>query len=55
LDSHLRRAILNKADLEELEKLLMSKGHTNMLADGERLVNEGLTSRAELKRVCGIV
>jgi len=55
LDSYLRKAILNKADLEELEKLLMSKGHTNMLADGERLVNEGLTSRTELKRVCGIV
>jgi len=54
LDSHLRKAILNKADLEELETLLMSKGHTNMLADGERLVSEGVTTQEELRRVCGI-
>jgi type II secretory ATPase GspE/PulE/Tfp pilus assembly ATPase PilB-like protein len=54
LDSALRKAILAKADLEELEALLMSKGHTNILTDGERLVSEGVTSREELKKVCGI-
>jgi type II secretory ATPase GspE/PulE/Tfp pilus assembly ATPase PilB-like protein len=55
LDSQLRKAILAKADLEELEALLMCKGHTSMLADGERLISEGITTQAELNKVCGIV
>jgi len=54
LDSQLRKAILAKADLEELEALLMCKGHTSMLADGERLVSEGITTHEELNMVCGI-
>ena len=54
LDSQLRKAILAKADLEELEALLMCKGHTSMLADGERLVSEGITTQEELNKVCGI-
>ena len=55
LDSQLRKAILAKADLEELETLLMCKGHTSMLADGERLISEGITTQEELNKVCGIV
>jgi len=55
LDSHLRKAILAKADLEELEALLMSRGHTSMLADGQRLVSEGITTQEELNKVCGTV
>ena len=55
LDSQLRKAILAKADLEELEALLMCKGHTSMLADGERLISEGITTQEELNKVCGIV
>ena len=54
LDSQLRKAILTKADLEELEALLMCKGHTSMLADGQRLVSEGITTQEELNTVCGI-
>jgi len=54
LDSHLRKAILAKADLDELESLLMSKGHTNMLSDGQRLISEGITTQEELNKVCGI-
>jgi type II secretory ATPase GspE/PulE/Tfp pilus assembly ATPase PilB-like protein len=54
LDSQLRKAILGKADLEELETLLMCKGHTSMLADGERLVSDGITTQEELNKVCGI-
>ncbi len=54
LDSHLRKAILAKADLEELETLLMSRGHTSMLADGQRLISEGITTQQELNKVCGI-
>jgi type II secretory ATPase GspE/PulE/Tfp pilus assembly ATPase PilB-like protein len=54
LDGGLRKAILAKADLEELETLLMSRGHANILADGERLVSEGTTTQEELNKVCGI-
>lgn len=54
LDGQLRKAILAKADLDELEELLESKGHTNMLADGKRLVSEGITTQEELNMVCGI-
>jgi type II secretory ATPase GspE/PulE/Tfp pilus assembly ATPase PilB-like protein len=53
LDSDLRKAILAKADLEELETLLMSKGHANMLADGQRLISDGLTTQDELNKACG--
>jgi len=55
LDSHLRKAILAKADLDELESILKSKGHTNMLEDGERLISEAVTTEEELLKVCGIV
>ena len=55
LDSQLRKAILAKADLDELEAILKEKGHTTMLADGQRLVHEGVTTENELNKVCGIV
>ena len=55
LDSPLRKALLAKADLDELEKVLTDKGHTTMFADGKRLVDEGVTTREELNSVCGIV
>lgn len=55
MDGHLRKAILAKADLGELEALLMSRGHTNMFADGQRLIDEGITTQDELNKVCGIV
>jgi type II secretory ATPase GspE/PulE/Tfp pilus assembly ATPase PilB-like protein len=55
LDGQLRKAILAKSDLDELETILKSKGHTNMLEDGERLVSEGITTQEELNKVCGIV
>ena len=55
LDSQLRKAILAKADLDGLEAILNDKGHTTMLADGQRLVREGITTEDELNKVCGIV
>jgi type II secretory ATPase GspE/PulE/Tfp pilus assembly ATPase PilB-like protein len=55
LDSPLRKAILSKADLDELENILQSKGHTNMFEDGRRLVTEGVTAQDELNKVCGII
>jgi type II secretory ATPase GspE/PulE/Tfp pilus assembly ATPase PilB-like protein len=55
LDGQLRKAILAKADLEQLEDILESKGHTNMLEDGRRLVSDGVTTQEELNKICGIV
>jgi type II secretory ATPase GspE/PulE/Tfp pilus assembly ATPase PilB-like protein len=55
LDSKLRKAIAQKTDLEKLETLLKEAGHTNMPADGKRLVSEGITSADELNKVCGII
>jgi type II secretory ATPase GspE/PulE/Tfp pilus assembly ATPase PilB-like protein len=54
LDSDLRKAILAKADLDELEALLAAKGHVSVLQDGWRLVRDGTTTEAELNKVCGI-
>ena len=54
LDGQLRKAILAKADLDQLEDILKNKGHTNMLEDGRRLVSEGVTTHEELDKVCGI-
>jgi type II secretory ATPase GspE/PulE/Tfp pilus assembly ATPase PilB-like protein len=54
LDGVLRKAILAKSDLEELEEILESKGHTNILADGKGLVSRGITTQDELNKVCGI-
>ena len=55
LDSQLRKAILAKADLDELDNILKDRGHTTMLTDGKRLVNDGITTQDELDKVCGIV
>jgi general secretion pathway protein E len=54
LDSRLRQAILGKADLDELEGILMESGHMSMGADGQRLVSEGVTTQEELDNVCGV-
>ncbi len=54
LDGQLRKAVLAKADLDELETLLKSQGHTDMLADSKRLVNQGITTQEELYKACGI-
>ncbi len=55
LDSQLRKAILAKTDLDELECILKNKGHMNILEDGKRLVSGGITTEQELNKVCGIV
>jgi type II secretory ATPase GspE/PulE/Tfp pilus assembly ATPase PilB-like protein len=54
LDSSLRKAILAKADLDELDSILSGKDHMTMLADGKRLVGDEVTTRDELNKVCGI-
>lgn len=54
LESQLRKAILTKADLDELESVLKDLGHTTMLTDGQRLVSHGITTEEELNMVCGV-
>ncbi len=55
LESQLRKAILAKADLDELENILKDRGHTTMLTDGKRLISNGITTQDELNKACGIV
>ncbi len=54
LDGELRKAVLDRADAETLEEILGRRGHMNMFQNGMRLVHEGLTTQAELNRVCGL-
>jgi type II secretory ATPase GspE/PulE/Tfp pilus assembly ATPase PilB-like protein len=54
LDGDLRKAILAKTDLDELEALLRSKGHSTMFAGGKRLAETGITTRDELVKACGM-
>lgn len=51
LDGDLRKAILAKADLDELERILKSRGHMNMAQDGRRLVSGGITTQDEIDKV----
>ena len=53
LDSRVRKALLAKADLEELENILSSQDHVDLRQDAERLVSEGVTTREELDKACG--
>ena len=54
LDGDLRKALLAKADLDTLEALLKEKGHATILTDGRRLIQQGVTTEAELNKACGI-
>ena len=53
LDGELRKAILNKVDLADLEQILRSRGHMSIRQDGMRLVAAGTTTQEELDQVCG--
>ena len=52
MDGELRKAILAKSDMDELEKILKQRGHMNMAQDGMRLVSSGITTRDEVRKVC---
>jgi type II secretory ATPase GspE/PulE/Tfp pilus assembly ATPase PilB-like protein len=55
LDGRLRKAILAKTDLDELEGILRDRGHMNMAQDSQRLVSQGITTQEEVNKVCGVV
>ncbi len=54
LDSDLRKAILAKADLDELQTLLKTRGYATLLAHGRQLVETGITTQEELGKACGV-
>ena len=49
----LRKAILAKADLEQLDRLLVEAGHQDLRAGAQRLVREGMTTPDEVRQVAG--
>jgi general secretion pathway protein E len=53
MDAHLRRVILDRGDAEAIEEARRMAGRPGLRDDGERLVREALTTRAELDRVLG--
>jgi general secretion pathway protein E len=53
LDGEFRKALLAKADLDQLQALLRTRGHTTLLANGKELVGAGITTQEELRKVCG--
>ncbi|MHC4561790.1 MAG: GspE/PulE family protein [Planctomycetota bacterium] len=52
LNGNLRRAVLARADREELDSILAGGGHVGLADDGQRLVGEGITTHDELWAVC---
>ena len=52
LDGTLRKAILAKADLDQLQTLLADRDRVGLEAYGRRLVNDGVTTQEELGHVC---
>lgn len=55
LDGQLRKAILARTDLDEMDSILKERGHMTMAHDGLRLVNAGTTTKEEIDKVnpCG--
>ncbi|MBN2019915.1 MAG: type II/IV secretion system protein [Sedimentisphaerales bacterium] len=53
LDGPLRKAVLARSDCDGLEKMLDEQGHKHILEDGLRFVRQGITTQAELDKVCG--
>ena len=54
LDGQLRKTILQQSDMERLEAVLESRGHMKLIQDGRRLVSAGITTNAEIERVCRV-
>jgi len=52
LDGRLRKAVLEKADLEQLEHIIRQRGHMNIRQHGNQLVTQGVTTEQELNKVC---
>ena len=55
LDGQLRKAVLARTDLDELESILKDRGHMTMAQDGLWLVGAGVTTQEEVEKACGTV
>jgi len=53
LDRTLRQAVLNRADLEELEMILATQGRDTIEMHAAHLISQGQTSKQEIARVLG--
>ena len=53
LDGELRRALLGKTDLDQLQQLLRQRGHMTLAQDAARLVAQGVTTPAEVEKALG--
>ncbi len=53
MTSRLRKAILAKADIEQLDEIIKQTGKS-MLDDGLALIEQGITTRQELDKVCPV-
>jgi len=51
MDENIRKAILEKKDSPEIQKIAIENGMTTMMEDGIRKVLEGLTTIEEVLRV----
>jgi len=54
MNGQLRRAILAKADADQIDCILKESGHANIREDGRRLIEQGITTEEELNKACGI-
>jgi type II secretory ATPase GspE/PulE/Tfp pilus assembly ATPase PilB-like protein len=54
MNGQLRRAILAKADADQIDGILKESGHANIREDGRRLIERGITTEEELNKACGI-
>lgn len=54
LDGSLRKAVLDRADMETIEGLLKERGHMTLEHNGRELVAKGITTISELEKVCQI-
>ncbi|MHC4131315.1 MAG: GspE/PulE family protein [Planctomycetota bacterium] len=52
LDGQLRKAVLKKFDLEQLEQIIQKRGHMSIRQHGNQLVNKGITTLDELNKIC---
>jgi type II secretory ATPase GspE/PulE/Tfp pilus assembly ATPase PilB-like protein len=52
LDGQLRKAVLKKADMEQLEQIIQKRGHISIRQHGNQLVTQGITTNKELNKVC---
>lgn len=53
IEGPLRTAILQRADLQQIQQLLAAQGHQALADHGRQLVEQGVTSEPELQRAIG--